>query len=158
MSDESEEATQDGHPFPINPNTSDEADWFLQELVAFTNRTGFEVGVTLVVGGIMVSGMMIGGRKYFEQFADIIKHSLTQAIDAEFGEMMGNSYATVAEIYKPVGDGEVEPSAITKPGYIHMKDAVLYHPNDSPRLVVNHALWRVRITAVDAFTLGTPSV
>src|SRR5918993_1449756 len=39
-------------------------DWFLQFLVDRVNGTTTEIGITLQVGGLLVSGMLVSGDKY----------------------------------------------------------------------------------------------
>ncbi|PHX42520.1 gas vesicle protein [Pseudomonas syringae pv. syringae] len=47
-------------------------DWLLQWLVKFVANTKVEMGVTLSVGGNLVSGHLISHDAYFEQLADDI--------------------------------------------------------------------------------------
>ena len=48
------------------PWPAPEADHFLRVLVTVMDNTDFEVGVTLNVGGLLVSGLLVGYDKYIE--------------------------------------------------------------------------------------------
>ena len=43
----------------------DGVDWLLAWIIGFAEQ-GLEMGVTLNVGGVLITGNLIGGRKYFE--------------------------------------------------------------------------------------------
>src|SRR5258705_12987985 len=44
-------------------------DWFLQTFIDLTNDGDMEVGITLNVGGFLISGRLVGRAKYFEGIA-----------------------------------------------------------------------------------------
>jgi hypothetical protein len=75
-------------------------DWFLQKLVNMANYGGFEFGITLQIGGFLVSGVLVGGAKYFDGFAadfasgvDPKHHQITKQLKQGFAEL--------GEFYKP---------------------------------------------------------
>jgi hypothetical protein len=45
----------------------DGVDWFLANQVHLANRFGVEQGITLNVGGVLISGTLINGRNYFKE-------------------------------------------------------------------------------------------
>src|SRR5689334_14729448 len=75
--------TRAGHP----PH---EYDWFLSQLVGWANQFDVEQGITLAVGGAMISGQLISGKRYFDELAAFfmsatgaateVKQSLSDAI------------------------------------------------------------------------------
>lgn len=44
-------------------------DWYLQKLVGIANTSDVQFGVTLFVEGIVISGQLVSGKRYFEAFA-----------------------------------------------------------------------------------------
>jgi hypothetical protein len=72
-------------------------DWLLQILISVTNSTGIPCPITLNVGGILVSGELVSGLQYFEEFAQkmgsAVKESEREEIEAMFREMGQSFYA-----------------------------------------------------------------
>lgn len=57
------------------------SDWLLGVLIRLVNSTeeqqvGLSILVILNVGGFLLSGFMIGGREYFEEFSRTVEESL----------------------------------------------------------------------------------
>src|SRR5450755_3147485 len=69
-------------------------DFVLQAIVDLTNETGIEMGITLCVGGIVVSGQLISGKTYFEEIANEALQASGPADQAEvrqsFSDYLGN--------------------------------------------------------------------
>lgn len=122
-------------------------DWFLQDLVATVNSGLFEVGVTLFVEGLIVSGRLVSGKRYFaaigQQFYDGCPGN------EETKQMMRDAFEGKGEIYDRKDDADVPP-----PQFIHLIDALCFGhsgapiPNDGP------VVWRGRINAVSGFYIG----
>ena len=126
-------------------------DWYLQTLVSITNTQGMEFGITLLVEGIIVSGILIGGKKYFETFAEEFADAYPG--DAETKEMFRDAIASAAGIYERKENGE----DVTPPQFIHLANARCFSP-DGKLLPTNRGiLWRGKINAVSGFILGTLS-
>jgi len=129
----------------LNEPSAWEVDWYLQELVNFANEGGIEFGLTLFLGGCVVSGTLISGKTYFEEFARGFSEACSGANQSEIYEAL----ASRGEIYERTADDEPLPA----PGYVHLKDARMFSPSGS--LPDNQAvLWRGRIGAVAGFSLG----
>src|SRR5690242_11263003 len=77
-------------------------DWFLAELVRRANEGGLSIGVTLCVGGTLVSGSLIGGRAYFESIAE---RAAVGARDAQEAERARAFLRSPAAMYGTVSDG-----------------------------------------------------
>lgn len=121
-------------------------DWYLQKLVSIANSSGIQFGITLVVGGSVVSGQLVGGQKYFEEFA----REFAEAWPGERREDIRRAFASNAEIYQrsPQEDEKGFP-----PQFIHLIDARCFYPGS--QLPNNRGvLWRGRINAVSGFSLG----
>ena len=124
-------------------------DWYLQELVGLANTSGLEMGLTLNVGGSVVSGTLISGRKYFETFAQ--QFASAWPGDEETKENIRKSLATHAKIYDSPETEDLPP-----PQYVHLTNAKVHSPTGS--LPTNSGvLWRGKVNAVSGFSLGSLS-
>jgi hypothetical protein len=126
-------------------------DWFLQSLVMLVNKSDIQLGITLQVGGMLVSGSLVGGAAYFAGFADDI--SAPFAENPEVADAVKASYLEFSQIYRPDStDGEVPP-----PMFIHLKDARIFGAAAIPIPMNRGVWWRGRVSEVSAFVLGTLS-
>lgn len=119
-------------------------DWLLQFLVKFVVTTPVEIGVTLSVGGNLVSGQLISHDAYFKQLAEDMA--------APFAQFEDGTEASVKEIILSFTPGESadDTSAFH---FIHLKDCKTYSSDQSP-ICAEGVLWRGRIASVDGFNLG----
>ena len=77
-------------PLPMKAET----DWFLQSVVNFANDWGVETGLTLQVGGLLVSGIVISGTKYFDEFSGLYATGFKNDPD------LGTSFSSLIASYK----------------------------------------------------------
>jgi len=127
------------------------ADWFLQDFVNMVNGNEFGFGITLNVGGFLVSGQVVSGHKYFEGFANEFAKNFE---DTELSENVKKSYSKYGEIYtKEKEDKEDLP----RPNYIHLENAKFYNTNGQPIPNNRGVWWRGRLSEVDGFLLGALS-
>jgi hypothetical protein len=125
-------------------------DWFLAELVRRANEGGLSVGVTLCVGGTLVSGSLIGGRVYFERIAE---SAAVAARDAQEAARARAFLRSPAALYAAPSDDSAEPD--DEPlAYIHLAGARFFSANGRPIPGKAGLLWRGRLGAVDGFVLG----
>jgi len=124
-------------------------DWYLQSLVDMANRHNIEMGITLVLGGSTVSGTLVSGKRYFEEFSKEFSNAWP---DNESKELIREHFANYAKIYdSPENDKDERPPL---PQYIHLKNSKIHSPSGS--LPANMGvLWRGRISAVSGFSLGS---
>lgn len=137
-------------------------DWFLQLLVGIANKNTdesfVEYPITLQVGGLLVSGHLTSGRNYFEGFADELKTGFDKvpALQESDNEKFVSPFRMIAkEFYdnsEELTDEQVEAS--NNPGFIHLRNARVFHPNGTPIPINKPVWWRGRLDAVDAFFLG----
>lgn len=133
-----------------NISTTDSApskDWFLQFLVNLANKNRFELDITLTVGGILISGTLVGVRQYFD---DLSAYFASPFDSGEHSE-------EVRETFKKIGDQCtcVSPSEKTdNPSYIHLKNAVFADGQGKPISDSSGSWWRGRISEVQGFTPG----
>lgn len=127
-------------------------DRILQMFVSIANDNMVETGITLNVGCCLVSGTMIGFKKYLEiLFSDFAGGFRAEGL-AEIAD------AVEERARKALQDIETEQDAkSSKPRYIHLKDARFFFGNEA----VPHnrkVLWRGKLSAVEGFTIGVMSV
>ena len=146
-------------------------DWFLQWLVNLVNGTELRLPITLNVGGLVVSGMLTSGHKYFKYFSETIfaevkSENTNDGINKvrNYINDLGNVYIKDSEQInasqlesddskqKPVKPDPIQPS------YIHIMDARFYHNSGQPIPSNQGVFWRGKISSVDAFTYGSLSV
>lgn len=121
-------------------------DPFLQSLVHHADYDGFEFGITLSVGGILVSGMLVSGRKFFENFGEKFGSAFE---DAEVRKSLASSFSEWGVLYDPQEDGTRREST-----YLHIKDVAFFTTNSQPIPSDAGSWWRGRISEVDGFLLG----
>ena len=130
------------------------SDWFLQILVNACNNIDMSLSITLNVGGVLVSGNLIGGEKYFNGFASDLKMGGMSAEVADLFKKLGGIYTKRKEQIKDKKDDETIPPL----QYIHLENAQIFQAGGSPIPTNRGVWWRGRLEAIDGFILGTLSV
>lgn len=159
------------------PAIKDQQDWFLDQIVEWANRFGIEVGLTLSVNGMLVSGQMISGRNFFLELATEFRG------DREEGSMIHTLAGLIErnkDVYEPFdltlaedkpadaqpSDTEVKAddnvdddgdSAPPPPSYIHLRNAKIFTPGQSAIPGNRGMLWRGRISEISGFSIGSLS-
>lgn len=115
-------------------------DKLLTFLIQMVNGSEAEFGMTLNIGGVVVSGYLVGQQRYFgEGFAE------------DFGELLGKSERK-AEVKDAIGKpGKFYEEADLD--FIHMKDARIFLGTT----VIpsgNGIWWRGRVKEVQGYSLG----
>lgn len=130
-------------------------DWFLQSTIENIVSHGVYIGVTLTVKGIIVSGMLISGKKYFEELSKDMKAASRQEDD--MSDTLAKSWQQYTAIYeKPEGaSDDWQPLPV---GYIHLLNARFYAPGQSPIPTNQGILWRGKLSSVDGFSIGSFSI
>jgi len=130
-------------PFP----PAAQSDWFLQRLASFANEHGLEMGITLQVSGLLVSGTLVSGARYFEAIAENFSQGLAR--HADLARVMKEGVASFAEVYADVG-GTTPPL----PQYLHLKDAQFFSTTGTPVPENQRVWWRGRVSEIGGFTIG----
>lgn len=128
-----------------------EQDWFLRSILENVIGLGVDMGVTFTVGGSIVSGMLISGRKYFELLGDGLAASSKSGDDIQ--AILGETWRQNTAIYdKPedAGDDWRAPPL----GYVHLREARYYVPGQDPIPTNAGLLWRGKLSSIDGFSLG----
>jgi len=135
-------------------------DWLLQKWVDVVNTSGVSVSITLSVGGILVSGQLIGGKEYFELlrkwvedgFAPHVRSCFATLYDAieELGTIYDHGFVEPTEVFR-LSERSREPDR-DPPVHIHLKDARFLVGGSTP--IGGSVLWRGRLGSVDGFCFG----
>jgi hypothetical protein len=124
-------------------------DWLLQHLVALVTDGPLEIGMTLQVGGFLVSGKLVSGARYFEGIASDFAHGL-----AAYPQVAQSVRASFEEFGKLIYEGNAGPSARPLPHYIHLTDTKFFSTAGEPVPAGKGVWWRGRISEVGGFALG----
>lgn len=161
--DNPKEATQQPAE-PENNNSQDleivftrntDADWFLQLLVKILNSGGDTFLITLNVGGLLISGALIGGKEYFDLMADYFGgiYKEYESNNKEAGETVDKAIRSLGETYSPANSSS--NSNNNEPHYIHLRNAKFYSPISGQGMPGSEGvLWRGRLESVDGFFIG----
>lgn len=133
----------------INLQRAADVDWFLQFLVNVANRSSMEVGITLQVSGMLVSGSLVSGKEYFEGFGTIFSSAFS---DPELAASIKKSVSSQGDIY---ADDDDEGGDQSLPQFIHLKNARFFNTAGRPIPGNCGVWWRGRICEVGGFSLGS---
>jgi hypothetical protein len=91
-----------------------EVDWLLAWIVSIAER-GVEMSITLSVGGQLIAGTVIGGRKYFEEMGALLKTAKVAGGEEaqEFINSMSEGLSRWGDIYPLPAD--IPDNEIAKP-------------------------------------------
>jgi hypothetical protein len=133
------------------PAGAEEGDTVLETLVRLADRHDLKVGITLYMGGTMLSGVLVSGRDWFDGTA----MRLSQARGS------GEAAKVLADFFRQQRDQEFPASGEADPddtdgeapvGYIHLAGA---RPFDAGGSYLREGMWwRGRIDRVDGFHFG----
>ena len=122
-------------------------DWFLQFLVNLANKNQMELDMTLTVGGILVSGTLVGVRQYFDDLSEYFASPFDSGTHSE----------VIKDTFKKIGDQCtcISPSEQTdNPSYIHLKNTIFSDGKERITSGKTGVWWRGRISEVQGFTPG----
>ncbi|WMT13365.1 gas vesicle protein [Serratia fonticola] len=132
----------------VYARTSIDANLFF--LVNTVNRFDFEMGVTILVKGIVITGLLISGQKYHREMAQGIAKAGT------VGEALAGYFRDTAEnMYAPSKNEEGEYND-TPCNYIHLKDISMQGGGGGFNKL-NNAFLRVSLEEVDGHIIGNVS-
>jgi hypothetical protein len=136
-------------------NQPEGVDWFLSYLIWLADGFSLEQGITLTVGGSMLTGALISGRTYFEELGTLLKGiAQIHANDLDAGrsilDTLTKSYSQFSQVYeKPEAGG---PYPFRKTAYIHLRNARIVKPEGI--VPTPGSLWRGKLSDVAGFMLG----
>jgi len=132
-------------------------DCFLQSLVEIVNDESASIPITVSVGGLLISGDMIGGKTYFDEFARRFKDGFRD-INSETASTIEETFKRLGDVYDPIQKESQGSAAMPKPYIIHLNDAQIYQSGAHLPPSEKRVLWRGRLEAVDGFSLGKLSL
>lgn len=124
-------------------------DWFLQTLVNCVNKSTLEIGITLSVQGLVISGVLISGKAYFKEMPELV----TAACPEEFRESFKQFLAIPGTLYAGDTNENVDINAAL-PQYIDLRDARIFTSNNPPLPTNTGFHWRGLLSAVSGFSMG----
>lgn len=133
----------------VNTQSTPEAqeDYLLSYLVQVANEAElFRFGITLCVGGLLISGHLVGANVWREALVSDFRSADPSGTGVEFLESLLDGFP--APHYDPAAS----------PTFIHLVDAEIF-PGDTRPLPGNRTVpWRGRIRAIDGWTMGVLSL
>jgi hypothetical protein len=141
--------TPETQTLPAYQPTTD--DWLLDTLVRLVNSTpDAAFGITLNVAGVIVSGHLISGRDYMERLGrDLTDGVRSSGTAPEHVVRIVDGFNKLGETQYG-GEIDQQPPA----GYIHLRDAIFFAPNQGQVSTLDAALWRGKLASVDGFAFG----
>ena len=130
-------------------------DVLLQHLVSKLKGTDGEIAITLLVGGCLVSGMLVSEHVYLESFEKRIIGAFKGKADDIWEDTLTHLRSALAILTSKRDEEESPPEGKEQkpPFYVHLKDAKLLLPSGCPPQGAG-TWWRVRIARIDGFCLG----
>lgn len=122
-------------------------DWFLQFLVNLANKNQVELAITLNVGGLLITGTLVGVKQYFAEFGADFAASFDAA----------KSPGDIKTFFKKIGDEcacVAHKEQAEFPSYIHLKNAIFFDTQGRSIQGNDGVWWRGRISEVQGFVPG----
>lgn len=127
-------------------------DWFLTEMIEILINGGVEIGITLTVGGSVVSGSLISGKTYFKELGELMAAASRE--DGDAASVIAKTWPTYATLYeKPEGAGD--DWTLPPAGYIHLRNAYYLAAGSGSLPSKPGMLWRGKISSVDGLSIGS---
>lgn len=138
-----------------------DADTLLQNLVMIVNDVhskvkegSIEIGITLYVGGLIITGNMVSSTAYFQGLAQGM--AVADAPETIRNAFQG-LFEELSDLPQP-SDEELTSEKNKPPKYVHLKNAKSFLANGSMLPARNGVWWRGRLSEVDGFAFGTYSL
>lgn len=114
-------------------------DNILEYFAAAANKHDFELDISLLMKGAIVTGTLTSASHYFEELSKSFKDG--SDVSRQLGEMLSET-------------GETAESNNKEVHYIHLKNTKIYNGDDKPIPSKGKILWRGKLQEVDSFFLG----
>ena len=141
-------ASDDNDQVDAELDHEEDREWLLSLFVRIANAGKGSFGMTLWVGGAVVSGTLIGAAEFYDGIAE----DFDQAVkEGSIGDAFRNVSASVRDDFSKEED-PVE--TMPPPAFIHFKNARTYSPGGRPIPENRGVWWRGRLDSVDAWCFG----
>lgn len=137
---------------PERKVTDAQPDPMLRAIAAVPENSSLELGVTLNVKGLIITGFIISQKTYFDALItgldevnqdSEVKTSLQHFLSELKGKLVPESRSEAENHQQPM-----------LPKLIHLRNVKIYPSEGRGMPTYGDALWRGKIDAVDGFTLG----
>jgi hypothetical protein len=145
--------TPTGTPLEISPLPPIEADGLLQLLISYS-ELGIETPITLLAGGMTVSGVIISAANYMENTGAQLSAALRNH-DAQLAETVAQSFAQLTQDVEAQSRKADEAGTLSA-RFIHLKNAKYFIPGqDGLPNNTDGIFWRGRLNSISGFSLGS---
>jgi hypothetical protein len=131
-----------------NTQTFERSDKLLQALISVPEKTSLELGITLNVNGLLVTGFIISQATYFEKLIEGIQS--TQA-DAEMRYSLADF---LAQLKSTLLQQSTADDQLQTPHYVHLRNVTIYPSEGRGMPTFGDVLWRGDIRSINGFSLG----
>lgn len=121
-------------------------DPLLNDLLDFAESHEFPGGVTLAVGGALISGVLVSVRQYAEHYRSLFDDRLRSLGDSELHGEFVPLFREGARWQDVRGRG----------GYVHLRRVRVHQPGDPESFQSPDRWWRIPTESVEGFTLEPP--
>ena len=136
-----EKKISDGRPDPM-----------LKAIAAVPERSALELGVTLNVKGLIITGFVISQKTYFDT---LITGLGEVSQDSEVKSSLQHFLGELKDKLVPANpSASSKPDQPVLPEFIHLRSVKIYPSEGRGMPTYGDALWRGQLDAVDGFTLG----
>ena len=126
-------------------------DRLLQTIVLLANEYQVELGITLNVRGLIVSGMLVSDRAYFDGITQEVSKSEAHE---DTKKLFHTTFAKIASEFEEENTTEISSKRLDSlPKFIHLRTARMY-PSDDKSIPNTGVWWRGRISEVSGFGWG----
>ncbi len=152
-----------------------EPDPFLVDLIStFVNRGGTELGITLFIRGLVITGTLVSEQDYLNAMSDMFAAQAKRTmVNPTVAELKATEdvfdFMHLAEDVEPIlpqngtaeddDDSDLEDIALPVIRHLHLKDPTILQPG--PPISFSHSqisIIRIRLTAVDGWMIGKVTV
>lgn len=127
-------------------------DWHLASIVDLAAALGVEIDVTLYLSGIIVTGTVIGPKRYFELTEEVLKRANTSGSAENLAESIASLLSRYKDLFPAAGQEGAKLGTATY-RYIHLRDVRIFR-NDGGFINITEGAWRAKMSAVDGFNFG----
>ncbi len=146
----------EGSPPVAGPETVEEInaipDLMLRGMVEAVSRSdSAEIGLTLYVSGIVISGILVSGRRFFELMADWLASEGARDFAENFVRPIADMFSSPD--VEPADEGQAKPADVN---FIHLRAARVFTSGAGRPLP--ETLWRGRLSHVSGWSIGNMAV
>lgn len=124
----------------------DDKDYLIQMFVHLANE-GIQTDITLMLGGSVITGTVIGGKQYLDELAKLYSGAGGNADDGT-KKSISEGLVDMKSLYDNLDSNSPPPS------FIHLKNIQVFNGTNNGILNSETSLWRGKLSSVDAFVPG----